>query len=316
MPSKATGCFSESLIEGQRPKSCPSPQSSPKRSSPWLVAVLLLFSTCSKASRPHVERITIDQFEGQAILGLTPAHLDGRLRRALESSKFVLLKDAQPAPDGVAAWRLRLAVNIVEPDPDQGPVGRVEGVLSLAQRGEDDAFDVMAHDSKTASSNRVEDIQEATGIALEQVLVGMASEAKALIELRTANDAKLIEKLGGSEVAARDAAVTLLARRRNPAALKSLLKRLESQDPADIRRAMGLLIELRDPNAVPALIDVSRARDNIVQREVVFALGAIGGDEAEAYLWSVAQGHDDALIRASAQQALEELKAKKPGAPK
>ena len=282
-----------------------------------LLLTLMFSLSCSKASRPHVERVSIDQLEGQAILGLTSEQLEARLRRTLENARFVMLKGDDKPPDKVSPWRVALAVNIVEPDPEEGPVGRVEGALSLRQRGEDESFDLQAFDSKTATSNQVEDIQEATGVALELVLVRLVSEAKAMIELRAASDSTLIEKLASREVPVANAAIILLARKQNPAALKPLLTRLEkSTDPSDIRRTMGLLVELRDPAAVPALIDVSRARDNVVQREVVFALAAIGGAEAEAYLWSVAQGHDDPLIRASAEQALEELKSKKSGADK
>lgn len=275
--------------------------------------LMLLGAACSKATRPHVERVTIDQFEGRAVLGLSSEQLETKLRRALEASKFVVLKADEKAPEGVSPWRVSLALNLVEPDPEEGPVGTVEGALSLIQRGEDDSFDVQAHDSKKATSNQIEDIQEASGIALQLVLNRLVAESKTLIDLKSASDSKLVEAVSSAELPVRNAAVTLLARKRNPAALKPLLARLESSDASDIRRTMGLLVELKDPAAVPALIEVSRARDSIVQREVVFALGAIGGDEAEAYLWSVAQGHDDPLIRASATQALDELKARKQG---
>ncbi len=277
--------------------------------------LLLMFicAACSKASRPHVERVTIDQFEGRAVLGLTAEQLEVRLRKALEAGKFVLLAIDEKPPEGVAPWRVSLALNLVEPDPEEGAVGTVEGALSLTQRGKDESFEVQAHDAKKAASNQIEDIQEASGIALQTVLTRLVAESKALIDLERATDSKLIAAVHGADLPVRNAAVTLLARKKNSAALQPLLSRLESADPSDIRRAMGLLVELKDPAAVPALIEVSRARDSIVQREVVFALGAIGGDEAEAYLWSVAQGHDDPLIRASAAQALDELKARKQG---
>jgi HEAT repeat protein len=54
----------------------------------------------------------------------------------------------------------------------------------------------------------------------------------------------------------------------------------------------------------------------VFQREVVFAVGAIGGDDAEAYLDLVASGSDDPLLRASAAQALLELRQKKPQPPR
>ncbi len=290
---------------------------SPRRMAATLALGLLALAACSKASRPHVDRVVVDEFDGQAILGLTVEQLEARLRRALDAGRFVVMKPEDTAPDGATVWRVSLALNLVEPDPEEGPVGRVVAVLSLRQRGADESFEVQAHESKRAVSNRVEDIQEATGVALESVLARLVSESKALLDLLKASDAQLVDKLASGETPVKNAAVTLLARRQNPAALKPLLDRLSTEDLTEIRRVMGLLIELKDPKAVPALIDVSRARDNMVQREVVFALGAIGGDEAEAYLWSVAQGHDDPVVRASAEQALEELKSRQQGkAPK
>jgi len=99
-----------------------------------------------------------------------------------------------------------------------------------------------------------------------------------------------------------------------------LLKRLESEDLGVLRRTIGLLVELKDPAAVSAIIEASRAKNPVVQREIVFALSAIGGDDAEAYLDVVASGHDDPLVRSSAEKALAELrdrkKLQKPAAPK
>lgn len=282
-----------------------------RRRATAVLFLLVVGLSCSKTSKPYVDRLSIDEFEGRTILGLSVEQLEARLRRTLESKRFVMMTSGDVLPEGVKPWRLTLAVNIIEPDPEEGPIGRVEAALSLNQRGGDESFEVHAHDMKTASSNQVEDIQEATRVALESVLVQLVAESRALIELRDATASVLIEKLSNAQRPVRDAAVTLLARQHHSAALNPLLARLESNDLGEIRRTMGLLIELKDPQAVPALIDVSRARDNLVQREVVFALGAIGGDEAEAYLWSLSQGHDDALIRASAEQALQELKARK-----
>ena len=61
---------------------------------------------------------------------------------------------------------------------------------------------------------------------------------------------------------------------------------------------------------MPGLIDLGRAKEASFLREIVYALGAIGGEEAEAYLFTMAQGHDEPVIRASAQQALDELKSR------
>jgi hypothetical protein len=62
---------------------------------------------------------------------------------------------------------------------------------------------------------------------------------------------------------------------------------------------------------VPQIIEASRAKNPVFQREIVFALASIGGDEAEAYLDVVATGSDDLLVKASAEKALDELRQNK-----
>jgi HEAT repeat protein len=131
-----------------------------------------------------------------------------------------------------------------------------------------------------------------------------------MISLLAKSDADLIAE---KDPRGRDYALSLLAQRKNPAALEPLIEKLKSDDLDQVRRAIGGLLDLRDPRAVPALIDASRARDDMFQREIVFALGSLGGDEAEAYLQVVADGHDQPLMRASAQQALDELHARRDG---
>jgi hypothetical protein len=76
----------------------------------------------------------------------------------------------------------------------------------------------------------------------------------------------------------------------------------------------GFLVKVVAPQCDLPLADHEQPCDieldptAVVQREIVFALSAIGGDEAEAYLDVVASGHDDPLLRASAEKALGELR--------
>ena len=80
-----------------------------------------------------------------------------------------------------------------------------------------------------------------------------------------------------------------------------------------VRRAVGLLVELKAQQAVNPMIEATGRQGSVVEREIVFAVGAIGGDDAEAYLDLVATGHDDPVVRASAEAALHELRAKRGG---
>ena len=67
---------------------------------------------------------------------------------------------------------------------------------------------------------------------------------------------------------------------------------------------------MKERRAVPDLIDLSRGKDLGFLREIIYALGALGGEEATAYLYTVAQGHDQPAIQEAAQQALDETRGK------
>jgi HEAT repeat protein len=102
----------------------------------------------------------------------------------------------------------------------------------------------------------------------------------------------------------------VLSARKNPAVERALLDKLQGSDPDAVRRAIGALVELKNAGAVPYLIDLAKGKDPSFVREIIFALGEIGGDEAEAYLYTVAEGHDQPAVRAAAQKALDELRAR------
>jgi len=275
-----------------------------------LMALALTASACgcSKASRPVVESVQVDAFEGTDVVSMTQEHLKQRVLERLEASRFVLLEPGKPVPEGTAPWVLKVAAGLSEPEADDTPSSTVQVVLDLRQKGEREAFEVRARREAALSGNDVEAIQASAREALDSALGEVVREAKAIIELTPRKDDEVAAQLSTSDQSAQRAAVVILARRKDARALKPLVARLETDDLTQIRETMGLLIELGHPDAVPALINASRAKDNVVQREIVFALGAIGGDEAEAYLDAVASGHDDPFVRASAEQALKELK--------
>ncbi|MEW5737507.1 MAG: HEAT repeat domain-containing protein [Myxococcota bacterium] len=263
--------------------------------------------TCSRASRPVVDKITVDAFEGTDVVSMTQRQLEERLTARLEAAHFTLLA-GKPAPEGVAPWAITLAAGLTEPEVDAEPSSTVEVLLQLRQKGSVDSFEIRARRTTAQVGNDVEAIQAAAREALDAALGEAVREARAIIDLTPLKDDGVAQKLASSDDSVQRAAVRLLARRHDARALPPLLARLETEDLTQIRETMGLLIELGNPDAVPALINASRAKDNVVQREIVFALGAIGGEEAEAYLDAVATGHDDPFVRASAEQALSELK--------
>jgi HEAT repeat protein len=88
---------------------------------------------------------------------------------------------------------------------------------------------------------------------------------------------------------------------------------LLSDDEETIRdAALGALVELRDPRAVPALTKTKSMKDGREMRKIIDALAAIGGQEAGDYLSFVADAHEDEEIRKMAKAALFRLTSRSP----
>jgi HEAT repeat protein len=92
------------------------------------------------------------------------------------------------------------------------------------------------------------------------------------------------------------------------AAVPKLLAMLKSDDVLVRDGAIGALVALRERSAVKALTDLGQFKDLDMMRRIIDAVGAIGGDEARAYLELVASGHDVPAVRELATQALDRLR--------
>jgi HEAT repeat protein len=89
---------------------------------------------------------------------------------------------------------------------------------------------------------------------------------------------------------------------------------LLSDDEETIRdAALGALVELRDPRAVPALTKTKSMKDRREMRKIIDALAALGGQEAADYLSFVADAHEDEEIRNMAKAALVRLRSRSSG---
>ena len=98
-----------------------------------------------------------------------------------------------------------------------------------------------------------------------------------------------------------------MADHRLAAAVPALLELLKSDDAIARDGAIGALVALRDPRAVKPLTELGQFNDLDMMRRVIDAIGAIGGDEARAYLEMVADGHDVPGVRALAKDALRRM---------
>ena len=254
---------------------------------------------------------TVDR---NALLLLERAQVRGLLVQALaRSGRFVLPGGAARA-EGAPAWRMSLEVPYTRESSRAGEGGTVAEVgVSLRlepERGEDARRYELAgigeaRVEEATPAGRVRALRAALLEALRQVSEAAVLQLTALGQ----TDAQLSEGLRSDSSRVREYSLRTLADRRHPAAAPLLVARLKESDPAAIRSAMGALVEMRARSAVPDLIELARGKEAGFVQEVLFALGEIGGEEAEAYLYTVAQGHDQPTVQAAAQQALDTLAA-------
>jgi hypothetical protein len=279
-----------------------------------LALVALVVGGCKRETKTVFQKIEVDAEEllKEPALGWFPGELNGRIAGALGAHALPVLKEGESAPSGAHVLKGRLSLESEVTEARQATAGEVAVAAVLQMKGKElGALDsVSAHREVPLKGSGPEDRREATVHAIEGVLEDIAAEAGALVKATQQKDEALVKALASPDARTHTWAMKVLADRKHPAAVPPLLELLKSEDLDVVRTAIGALVELKDPRAVPMMIDSSHARDNLFQREVVFALGAIGGDEAEAYLFTMAQGHDEPVIRASAQQALDEMKAR------
>jgi len=151
--------------------------------------------------------------------------------------------------------------------------------------------------------------------AFESALNGALFEAATAlswqVEARKKSDADLQHDLSATDARVRDYAVRALAERRNPAAVPLLLARLDDESPEVVRRAMGALVAIGDTRAVRPLIELTRKRPPQFVAEVLYAIGSLGGTEAEAFLYTLESGSPEEEVRRAAHEALGDLRRRR-----
>lgn len=277
-----------------------------------VAAGLVLLAGCKPPPHPveRVEVVAASLAEAQ-LLALTPSQAQTELSTRLVPDRgFKLLAPGTRGVEGTV--RLTLEVDAVQEQPNaSGLPGLEEVTASLGiRRSTDDGVEriaLQASRSQPVEGDALEGRQEAARRALDQVLDRLVKEARAHLDARKRDDARLVKDLHARDPLVRDAATSALVARGNRAAIPALVEQLRGDDALDVRRAIGGLVELQAREAVPELIEISRGKDPGFLRELVYALGAIGGEEAQAYLYTMSQGHDQPAVRDAARQALEEM---------
>jgi hypothetical protein len=147
--------------------------------------------------------------------------------------------------------------------------------------------------------------------ALERALDQAAAGALVQLDARAKTEPALVADLTHPEVRVREAAILQLAERKSRDAVPALVERLQDPDPTIVHRAIGALIAIGDRRAVNPFIELTRKRPGEFVSQLVYALGELGGEEAEGFLFTVETGHPDEAVRKAATQALSDLQRRK-----
>lgn len=282
----------------------------PAREARWAAALALaLLAGCSKGQQaPLIDKLGVE------VRGVDwqPAEARKRFKEELfRPGGFKPVPEGAVAQKGKGTWNLALAVEVPEA-PKGEERGEAFALARLSVEGSDgQEHEVLAMAKEAVGGPGLDEWREAARGAASSAMKQAADGAKALVAAVGKKDSELVVQLKSDDALAREWAAAVLAERKNPAALETMTQLLDTDDLMRARWTMRYLIRLGDPRAAAPLIEASRHRDDTFQREIVFALGELGGEESEAYLFTVAEGHDLPLMRQSAERALAELRARR-----
>lgn len=285
---------------------------------PGLLLLLLLLGGCrSREPRFPVERVVLtgDTAVDNPWLGLEPQQVELLFTELLQHSGRFQLPEGPPqqgTPAG-GAWRLTLELPFTR-EVLQGGEGRSQAEVGASLLLEQQLPEPQQYEVSGVGEAQVEGQgpvarRRAMREALQQALAQALESAVLQLADARRSDEELVQRAELEDERARDMALRTLAARRHPASTSLLVAQLQDGDIQVVRRAMGALVEMKARSAVPALIDMTKGRDVGFLREIVFAIGEIGGPEAEAYLFTVAQGHDQPAVQEAARRALDTLYA-------
>jgi hypothetical protein len=284
-----------------------------------ITLVALMLGACrSREPRFPVERVSLKgaTVVDNGLLGQAPSEVHELFSETLrDSHHFELLEEGVKKGKGEkGGWLLTLELPFTRESLRDGSAysfAEVGATLELERRGEEGVqhYQVVGLGEVRVETKDAPARRKALREALKRALTQVAEAAGMQLSAADREDAALLQDLQSQDDRVREFALRVLADRRNPAAAPLLIRQLQDEDPQLVRQAIGALVEMKARDAVPALIELVKDREIGFVQEVVFAIGEIGGTEAEAYLFTVAQGHDQPDVQAAARQALDTLYA-------
>jgi len=228
--------------------------------------------------------------------------------RALAATgRFAPLPADSPPGGALAA---RAAVSVVDARVAPVPGGRVEARVRVRLEFRPALADEGSRLVLEADGNSNDSADLAPAAAAEAALRAVLVALVARLDIASHTDEQLVEDLRSPDKARSNAALEQLAGRRHPAAVSPLLAVLRSGDAEVASRALSALVVLDDPRTARAIVEEAERREFPFFLEALYALGAIGGEDSEAYLFTVESGHADVRARTAAGEALEQARVR------
>lgn len=270
----------------------------------------IFLASCSGAERPIVQIDVVDR-SGK----LDKKKLETRVAQEADRFKGFGVRAAKKDED---AYQLLVRMTAAGERPsvaeDGGPAPEnmmrrgIAAELELSQiRGGDLVTGVAVIERDVPKDSSFETLAlEAIDEAARSLAAGLA--------LRSAKDEDVLEAISSSDLGLKKRAISMAGERKLKIAVPKLMElvRDEKEDDQDlVLRAVGALVAIGDARAAGALIDAGRARPAAYLSQILYAVAVLGGKEAEAYLFTVSNGHPDPEIRKRAGEALSELERNK-----
>jgi hypothetical protein len=292
-----------------------------------LCAAALAVASCKQAAAPGVVLVgslTVGEagLAGKPEISEPAEQLRREMQHALEATGRFIVREGGPlsvrleidraqrtlapapmvAPGQPSTEREMAEVAITLEATSTGPQGDIDRLLAEGEArrptGADDSLDPAARHAA---------FDAALDAALQEAVIALKDQ----IEARRKGDAELIADLSSPSARVRDYAIRVLADRRRPAAVPQLIARLQDENPEVARRAAGALIAIGDRRAVRPLIEMTHKRRPDDVGPILYAIGSLGGPEAEAFLFTLESGSPDEEIRRAAKGAYLDLLRKK-----
>lgn len=304
---------------------------------PLLATSLLLAPClwgCPKRAAPPVaiERLQVSEesVASAPALGLGADGFREAVKGALTRQGALFLQAGQKAPGETKPFRLHAELegarllDVPLPDGGVGLEAQVDVALELTRTASEGTQKLAgAATGRSAAPPPPDHEGQATAmrVAFAQSMDrASAGLLRAVVTADRSSDA-LRAELSSPDAGVREAAADVLVDRHDAAAIPVLEAELGDDDDHVKMKAIGELVELRASQAVPRLIDLAQSSDPRLgteprlQMQIIYALGAIGGTEAEAYLYTIASGHPDEMVRNAAREASAELARARSPAP-